>query len=123
MRRRALKKRYGRASSKSLKVVSRGAMGGIQWSWPGANGMLLMWNGPGSRLKLVMPSGGVTVIDHHTANGNYYTAAAARAAAKRFLAPDDDGEAKVCARCGKGASGCKCVGAGGTSGPFHSRSH
>lgn len=83
--RRALKRRYGHAAGKSLKVVSRGAMGGIQWSWPGANGMRLMWNGPGSRLKLVMPSGGVTTVDHHTANGNYNTASAARAAAKRFL--------------------------------------
>jgi hypothetical protein len=32
---------------------------------------------------------------------------------------NDIGEAAHCARCGRTSAGCKCVGRGGTSGPFH----
>jgi hypothetical protein len=36
---------------------------------------------------------------------------------EKMSAPDD--EATWCARCGNDISGCKCVGSGGESGPFH----
>lgn len=34
---------------------------------------------------------------------------------------NDLGEAIVCARCDKKVDGCKCVGIGGESGPFHKK--
>jgi hypothetical protein len=121
MKRRKLHRRYGHAG-KSPRVVSRGPTGAVMWDGSSKlRGHRLFWNGSGSNIKWVASDG--FIPRSPAIDDSFNSLKEATAAVKRFLNTDADGEAEVCARCGKGAAGCKCVGAGGTSGPFHSRSH
>jgi hypothetical protein len=86
MKRHRLRKRYGRAASKGLRVVYRMPTGGMVWQVPNST-LQIMWPGPGGGLSLGRPmevGGATNRIEHYTANGNYYNVKDAARAAKAF---------------------------------------
>ena len=114
-------RRHGNAAA-GPRVIYRAPTGLLVWSIPGSK-LQIIWGGPGSALRMTWDAftagGSMWKIDHSSADGNYRTAKEATAAVKRFVAAGNEGEAPLCARCGKTAGGCRCVGSGGESGPFH----
>jgi hypothetical protein len=89
-RRHSIRRRGHAATSKKLRVVYRSPTGTTVWQLPDSD-MQIMWNGPGGRLRIgwsFMKAGGSmgTLIDHHTANGDYKTRKEAEAAIKSFIA-------------------------------------
>jgi len=91
MKRRALRKRYGRSSGEKPRIVYASPTGLLVWNAPGSTQLQIMWPGPGSRLRMgfnVMKAGSPYpgLIHHPGADGEYRTAKEAQAAVKRFFA-------------------------------------
>lgn len=91
-RRRALRRRYGRASGgPKPKIIHRMLTGGLVWNAPGSTQLQIMWNGPGSPLRMgfnLLKAGSPYpgLIHHPGSNGHYATAKEAKAAVNRFFA-------------------------------------
>lgn len=70
--------------------VERGPTGAAAWHLPNSEAVVL-WNGPGSGLFLVMtPRGRLIRIEHPTADGNYRSFREADEAARRFIRAERD---------------------------------
>jgi hypothetical protein len=82
VKRRALKRRYGRAKPR---IVSRGATGAVMWDGSSKlKGHRLLWNGPGSSILWVAPDG--FIPKSLAIDGPFNSLKEAKAAVKGFLA-------------------------------------
>jgi len=82
MRRRALKKRYGRAKPR---IVSRGPTGAVMWDGSSKlKGHRLLWSGPGWPIRWVAPDG--FIPKSPAIDGPFNSLKEAKAAVKGYLA-------------------------------------
>lgn len=76
--------RKKRREHPEISRVEVGPTGATVWHLQSSH-LIILWGGPGSRLRIGYPRGSLSSIDHSSASGHYRTRAEAQAAVNRFL--------------------------------------